>query len=72
MNKLAINALENEINNQVRYIDEYLINWPQDGNSEFIGEFKNNVLEYRRAIAILKVFSMNDLIDDLLKNKKEN
>ncbi len=70
MNKLAIKTLEDRISEKIGCIESYIT--ANSNDYEHIEDMKIDVLEIRKSIAILKVFSMNDLIEDLLKNKKEN
>ncbi|KKL13037.1 hypothetical protein LCGC14_2529810 [marine sediment metagenome] len=71
--KKAINVLQERINDRLESL-ERLIAQPEENQSslhyEHIIEDKDEIQEYRRAIAVLKYFNMEDVLEELLKRSK--
>ena len=67
MNEKAIAVLERELKDKLTLLSNHIAD--QSIDYEYLGDLKDDILDIRRSVAVLKVFSMNDLINDLLRDK---
>jgi len=63
----AIGVLQTEINEKVDRLIEYESKNSYD--TEYIAECKESIQKLRRAVVVLKYFSVDDVIKELLKKE---
>ena len=64
----VIRFLKAEIERELNRLIEYETN--NSGDYAYIEEIKEGIHEFRSAICVLKYFTVEELLDELLKRKK--
>lgn len=71
--KKAINVLKNEINDKLDLLEKFVVDLTQKEGCmyhEHVEDYKIEIQEYRRAIAVLTYFNMEDVLNEIMNKEK--